>query len=258
MAKQSIIQTKKTIISNCTTLAATNPAKDGRMCLALRPGFFFRPLLEMDGSDARTFDVFMVVTNLKWAVLAWPVVLWSDLWILDPNGALSWHFAVRPDQYEAFDPQPSLKSNCGLGADVASASWEPMVRSMLRTRSSDVVMSELSLLAKYMNLDSNGWKTRADLVRLLACQVGGEEFATCVMEKEEKATKRGRPGNAEGDDTDEEDEAMDDLAELILGDMGADADDFREMKQRLQNRHAVKKKRQWAEWRKSSDEVFDL
>ena len=57
-----------------------------------------------------------------------------------------------PDQYEAFDPQPSLKNNCGLGVDVASASWEPMVQSMLRTRSSDVVMGELSLLAKAMNV----------------------------------------------------------------------------------------------------------
>lgn len=97
MANQS---NKETITSHCT-LAPTNPTKDGRMCLALRPGFFFRPLLEMDGSDATTFNVFMVVTNLKWAVLAWPVVLCSDLWMLDPNGALSWHFAVRPDQYEA-------------------------------------------------------------------------------------------------------------------------------------------------------------
>ena len=88
--------------------------------------------------------------------------------------------------------------------------------------------------------------------------MGGEEFATCVMKNEEKATKRGRPGSGEGDGTDEEAEAMDDLAELILGDMGADAQDFREMKQRLQNRHAVKKKKQWEKWRKSSDEVFDL
>eukprot|EP00434_Breviolum_minutum_P032103 symbB.v1.2.028391.t1/scaffold3007.1/size65499/1 len=146
---------------------------------------------------------------------------------------------------ESFDPQPSLKSNCGLGVDVDSALWEPMVRSMLRTRSSEVVMQELALLAKTMNLDRQ-WRTREDLVRLLAVQVGGEMFATCVMEKEEQATKRGCPGNGGDDDPEEEDEAMDDLAELILGEMGADAEDFREMKHRLQNRHAERKKKKLA------------
>ena len=126
---------------------------------------------------------------------------------------------------------------------------------MLRTRSSEVVMQELALLAKTMNLDRQ-WRTREDLVRLLAVQVGGEMFATCVMEKEEKATKRGCPGNGGDDDLEEEDEEMDELAELILGEMGADAEDFREMKHRLQNRHVVKKKKQWEEWRKNSDEAF--
>ena len=116
-------------------------------------------------------------------------------------------------------------------------------------------MQELALLAKTMNLDRQ-WRTREDLVRLLAVQVGGEMFATCVMEKEAKATKRGCPGNGGDDDPEEEDEEMDDLAELILGEMGADAEDFREMKHRLQNRHAVKKKKQWEEWRKNSDEAF--
>ncbi len=197
----------------------------------------------------------MVVTNLKWAVLAWPVVARGNLWILDPHGCLSWHFAVRPGQYESFDPQPSLKDNCGFGVDISSAMWEPMIQSMLRTCSPNVAMAELSLLARSMNLDTRGLKKRADLVHHLALHVGDEDFAKIVMENEQKNARGSN--KADVDESDEEGEAMDDdLAELILGELGDEAAEFRDIKKRLQDRHAIKKKRKWAEWRKASDEVF--
>ena len=106
-----------------------------------------------------------------------------------------------------------------------------------------------------MNLDTRGLKKRADLVHHLALHVGDEDFAKIVMENEQKNARGSN--KADVDESDEEGEAMDDdLAELILGELGDEAAEFRDIKKRLQDRHAIKKKRKWAEWRKASDEVF--
>ena len=226
--------------------------EDARVCIILRPGMIFKTIrAPADGDGAG--DVFIVVANLKWGLLVWPMMaLDAGMWQLRPASRLQWFFTTSCDQLEASDVVPVLTD---LGLAVQATHWEHSAKAMLRSFSLDLTFGDLVFIGSLVGLENPKRHSRAELLRLLSMKFGDEEFARAVCSNEELQGKKKRTGDQCQDNDDDGFDSDDSLAEIVLDNMdGAEIDDFKELKKRVNNRHAQNKKRKWAQWRKDDEE----
>ena len=228
-------------------------AEDARVCIVLRPGMMFKTFREPAGNDGAG-DVFMVVANLKWGLLVWPMMpLDAGMWQLKPASRLQWYFTTSCDQHEASDALPVLT---GFGLAVQPTHWEHSAKAMLRSFSLDLTFGDLVFIGTLFGLENPKRHSRAELLRLLSMKLGDEEFARAVRSNEDLGGKKKRRGD-ESQDHDDDDgfDSDDSLAEIVLDNMdGGEIEDFKELKKRVSNRHTQNKKRKWAQWRKDDEE----
>ena len=75
----------------------------------------------------------------------------------------------------------------------------------------------------------------------------------------QRRTKAKKKATADAECEDDGFDSDDSLAELLLDNMdGPEVDDFKQLKQRVNDRHAVNKKRKWSQSRKETEDVFQL
>ena len=227
-------------------------AEDALVCIVLRPGMIFRTI-RAPADDDGAGDVFVVVANLKWGLLVWPMIpLDAGMWQLRPSSRLQWYFTTSPDEHEASDAIPVLTD---FGLAVQPAHWERSAKAMLRSFSLDLTFGDLVFIGTLFGLENPKRHSRAELLRLLSMKLGDEEFACVVRANEELQGKQKRSGNESQDKDDDGFDSDDSLAEIVLDNMdGGEIDDFKELKKRVSNRHTQNKKRKWAQWRKDDEE----
>ena len=214
----------------------STPTKDARMCITLQPGMAFKAADEPD-------VVFACVSNLRWAILAWPLQPVQDdgYYILDPAGRLYWKFVTNVEKLEAGILEPSFLPGVGVG--ILISEWGSALKVLLKQSSEALLFRDLEFLAKNaFGMSRTRSMTRHDLLKALATEVGGREFAEEVLESVCCRKKR------KLDQTD-----FDDLAGIVLEamdkDEAAEWDDVRvSMKKKEKNAVATK----WQEWRKEA------
>ena len=146
------------------------------MCITLQPGMAFRTADEPD-------VVFACVSNLQWAILAWPLQPVQDdgYYILDPAGRLYWKFVTNVENLEAGILEPSFLPGVGVG--ILISEWGSALKVLLKQSSETLLFRDLEFLAKNaFGMSRTGSMTRHDLLKALATEVGGREFAEEVLE----------------------------------------------------------------------------
>lgn len=213
----------------------------------------FRPKLSYDGDEVNS-QIFLVVANLKWGLLVWPLRMLDggSLQLVSP-GALEWYFTISCDHQDVSHALPLLAD---IGLVAAPTCWEHSVNAMLRNYSTEMTFGDLCIVANLVGLKDPRKVSRAELLKSLALHVGDQDLADTVHAKEDKGKKK---ATADAECEDEGFDSDDSLAELLLDNMdGPEVDDFKQLKQRVNDRHAVNKKRKWSQWRKEAEEVFQL
>lgn len=211
--------------------------------------------MSVAGDSVDPPQLHMVVANLRWGLLVWPVVFQQNgLMQLRPDSALEWYFTTKNDQEESAFVSSPLLADCGVS--VRLIAWENPVKTMLRSFSDTLTFNDLVLVAKTVfNMASPQKLSRVNLVKALAEEVGDAEFVQQVLANENKKTRKTTP-EGDGENEDEEFDSDDELAELLLDQMdGAEADDFQDLKKRVNSRHVEAKKRKWSQWRAEDEEV---
>ena len=213
----------------------------------------FRPKLSYEGDEVSS-QIFLVVANLKWGLLVWPLRMLDggSLQLVTP-GALEWYFTISCDHQDASHALPLLTD---IGIVAAPTCWEHSVNAMLRNYTTEMTFGDLCVVANLVGLKDPRKVSRAELLKSLALHVGDQDLSDAVHAKEDKGKKK-----ATADDECEDDgfDSDDSLAELLLDNMdGPEVDDFKQLKQRVNDRHAVNKKRKWSQWRKEAEDVFQL
>ena len=212
-----------------------------------------RPKVSYLGDEVSS-QLFLVVANLKWGLLVWPMKM-SDggsLQLASPS-ALEWYFTISCDHQDASHALPLLAD---IRVVAAPTHWEHPVNAMLRNYSTEMTFGDLCHVANLVGLKDARKISRADLLKSMALHVGDQDLADTVLAKENKGKKK---ATAAADPECEDDgfDSDDSLAELLLDNMdGPEVDDFKQLKQRVNDRHAVNKKRKWTQWRKEAEEVF--
>lgn len=206
------------------------------MCMVLQSGMAFKD------ADHESGFTYVCLCNLRWAVLAWPLVELQDgLHILDPDGRLSWHFVLKNDAFQAAIMEPSLVPGVGIACKISE--WNPPVRVLLRFFSEQLVFRDLEFLAKSLfDMKKTGSKTRADLLKELATEVGGRDFAEEVLESVKFTRQR------KVDETD-----FDELADLLLEAMDKDeATEFSDIKTFLSKKKKTEVAQRWQKWKREA------
>eukprot|EP00435_Cladocopium_sp_Y103_P017078 s1285_g4.t1 len=213
--------------------------QDALSCIVIRPGMAF----QRPGSGER----FLCVCNLRWCIIGWPFCLVtnedSEVYYLDPHGAASIFFMHKMDDFECSSVGPALQLEEGKIAAHFDG-FEASLPCCLRSFSSDLVQHELLFIADLCGHQVSKTKGRADLLQLLALQVGDQDFADRVVQADEKCKKKASAGENGEDD---EREWQDDLAEMILESMDReDLSDFKDILKRVSTKEKMKKKIKWA------------
>ena len=211
----------------------------------------FKPRQTLDGAEVDD-KIFIVVSNLKWALLVWPMTLFDDGSLkLTRRGSLEWYFTTRIDQHESAIPSPILTET---GISVSADTWEHSAKTMLRNHSLEMTFADLVFVAgSLLGINDPHKLSRRDLVEALALLLGDADFAKQVLSNEETKKKK-KLDDPTADDSCSEDS----LAELLLDNMdAADADDFKELKKRVNNKRNLNKKRKWAQWKQEDMEATE-
>lgn len=226
--------------------------KDALACIVLRPGMVFRPKVSFDGDEV-TGQILLVVANLKWGLLVWPLKMLDggSLQLASP-GALEWYFTISCDHQDVSHALPVLTD---IGVVAEPTCWEHSANAMLRNYWTELTFGDLCAVASLVGLKDPRKVSRAELLKSLALHVGDQDLADTVQAKEGKGKKKATDAECEDEGFDSDDS----LAELLLDNMdGPEVDDFKQLKQRVNARHAVNKKRKWSQWRKEAEEVSQL
>ena len=207
--------------------------EDALLCMLLQPGMAFK-----DEGDR----MFICVSNLRWAVLAWPLLRLGDVddpanIVLDPRGSLSWHFMVNKAQFRASTLRPSCVPGVGIACEISE--WESPVKVVLRHFSEKLVFRDLVLLGSLcFKMTKMGSKSRVDLLKAIAIEAGGQEFAEEILSSQTKKRKI-------GDST-----QFDDLAGCVLDCLDKDeAAEFDDIKQQIKNKEKADVASRWQKWR---------
>ena len=202
------------------------------MCVTLQPGMAFRA----DESDV----VFACVSNLRWAILAWPLQPVDDSkFIMDPHGKLCWKFVTKVDEFEAGGLEQSFLP--GVGVSISISEWMPALKLLLKQCSEMLVFRELEFLAKNVfNMTRTGSMTRHDLLKALATEVGGREFAEEVLESVSCRKKRKL-----------EETGFDELAGFVLDAMDKDeAAEWQDLRDSMTKKEKNAVAAKWQQWKK--------
>ena len=150
--------------------------------------------------------------------------------------ALSWHFIVDKEQYRASTLRPSCVPGVGIACEVSD--WASPVKVMLRHFSDKLVFRELVLLGSLcFGMTRMGSKSRADLLKAILIEAGGQEFADEVLESQAKKRKI-------------EDTEFDELAGHVLESLDKDeAAEFDDIKQMIKNKKKEDVASRWRKWR---------
>ena len=115
---------------------------------------------------------------------------------------------------------------------------------MLRNYSTELTFGDLCVVANLVGLKDPRKVSRAELLKSLALHVGDQDLADTVQAKEGKGKKKATV-TADAECEDEGFDSDDSLAELLLDNMdGPEVDDFKQLKQRVNARHAVNKEKE--------------
>ena len=204
------------------------------MCVTLQPGMAFRAADEP--------EVFACVSNLRWAILAWPLQPVDDSkYILDPHGKLSWKFVTKVDEFEAGGLEQSFLP--GLGVSMSITEWMPALKLLLKQCSEMLVFRELEFLAKNVfNMTRTGSMTRHDLLKFLANQVGDQKFAEEVLESVSCRKKRKL-----------EQTGFDQLAGIVLDAMDKDeAAEWKDIRDAMTKKEKNAVAMRWQQWQKEA------
>lgn len=230
-------------------------AEDARTSVVLRPGMIFRPKMTLPG-EIVDGKIYLIVSNLKWGILVWPMINCGDQSVLQPmpEASLEWFFCSdsRPHDSAVYTPMLS-----DVGLHVMVSEWEPCVKGMLRSFSLDLTFPDLQMVAKQVLGIPESLRSRADVINRLCEEVapGDSEFLQEVQTQEEKKKRKNKKQDSQqqdddNDSEDDEDESeADSLCELLLENMDANqVDDFKYIKKRVQERHARNQKRKWSRY----------
>ena len=228
------------------------------LALALRPSTIVRPAQKFDGTEVQDTNIFVCVATLKWGALCWPLALFDGNWCLDPAGSLHWQFAVKITQFVASRPKPKLVSDSGIVIHDSDIHFEHVIKACLRSWSTELVFKDLAYLAGIMEVPNPNSFGRLDLVKAIADKFEDSEFTKEVCKNEElKMTKKKKTTDHDGEMPDGDEEEMpdeeDEFAELLIAALDKDeAEEFRKMRKRINNRFVGNKKRKWAVWKQEA------
>ena len=213
------------------------------MCLVLQPGMAFKH--QAPTRPWESDDTFICIANLRWAVLAWPLIRCQDqeAMTLDPNGKLHWCCVLRPDLFQAAVAEPSLSRNQIV---LSLPEWQPAVKVLLQSSKSDLLVHrDLCFLADvHFGVEKPGGMNRAEILKAIAFEVGGSDLVDQVSSQEAQKSKTKL----------DDDDPADDLAQLLLESMDkAELDDFKGLKEQLEKKRRTKKSSQWQAWRREAE-----
>ena len=227
------------------------------LALALRPSMIVKPAQNFDGTEVQDTNIFVCVATLKWGALCWPLALFDGNWCLDPAGSLHWQFVVKTTQFVACRPKPKLVSDSGIVIHDSDIHFEHVIKACLRSWSTELVFKDLTYLAGMMEVPNPNSFGRLDLVKAIADKFEDSEFTKEVCKNEELKMKKKTKEDGESEENDNVEEEMpdeeDEFAGLLIDALDKDeAEEFREMKKRINNRFVENKKRKWAVWRQEA------
>eukprot|EP00434_Breviolum_minutum_P032643 symbB.v1.2.028868.t1/scaffold3026.1/size65065/3 len=155
-------------------------------------------------------------------------------------------------------PKPKLVSDSGIVIHDSDIHFEHVIKACLRSWSTELVFKDLAYLAGIMEVPNPNSFGRLDLVKAIADKFEDSEFTKEVCKNEElKMTKKKKTTDHDGEMPDGDEEEMpdeeDEFAELLIAALDKDeAEEFRKMRKRINNRFAGNKKRKWAVWKQEA------
>ena len=146
-----------------------------------------RPKLSYEGDEVSS-QIFLVVANLKWGLLVWPLRMLDggSLQLVTP-GALEWYFTISCDHQDASHALPLLTD---IGIVAAPTCWEHSVNAMLRNYTTEMTFGDLCVVANLVGLKDPRKVSRAELLKSLALHVGDQDLSDAVHAKEDKGKKK--------------------------------------------------------------------
>ena len=146
-----------------------------------------RPKLSYEGDEVSS-QIFLVVANLKWGLLVWPLRMLDggSLQLVTP-GALEWYFTISCDHQDASHALPLLTD---IGIVAAPTCWEHSVNAMLRNYTTEMTFGDLCVVANLVGLKDPRKVSRAELLKSLALHVGDQDLSDAVHAKEDKGKKQ--------------------------------------------------------------------
>ena len=187
---------------------------------------------------------FLCVSNLRWCIVGWPFAFDDAAWYLDPCGSCEFFFMHQLDgQYTCSSVEPYMTTDHKIALEFAD--FGNPLRCCLEFFSDDLVQHQLIFLAELCGYQVSKTKARKSLLELLALHVGDDEFAAKVVDRDPKCRKSTATASG-SDETRDDDDIQDELAELILESMDKDEiGDFKDILQRVSSKEKMKKKLKW-------------